>query len=92
MNSLTSVALTGQAVLAVMRGDFRTDARMLEAYDWLNKHSQSGEVILADYSNSNRMPQYTHYTAFCGYSNTVKFAEKQRVIGLFLDPATSNEF
>lgn len=92
MNSLTSLALTGHAVRLVMRGDFRTDARMLAAYDWLNKNSQSGEVVLADYSTSNRMPRYTHNTVFCGYSNTVKFSEKQRVVDLFLDPATSNEF
>jgi hypothetical protein len=91
MNSLTAVALTGQAVRLVMRGDFRTDTRMLEAFDWLNKHSQSGEVVLADFLTSNRMPQYTHNTAFCGYSNTVKFSEKQRMVDLFLDPATSNE-
>jgi hypothetical protein len=92
MNSLTAVALTGQAVRQVMRGDFRTDTRMLEAYDWLNKHSQSGEVVLADFPTSNRMPRYTHNTAFCGYTNTVKFSEKQRAVDLFLDPATSNEF
>ena len=92
MNSLTSVALTGKAVRLVMRGDFRTDARMLGAYDWLNKHSQTGEVVLADYSTSNRMPRYTHNTALCGYYNAVKFSEKQRVVNLFLDPATPNEF
>jgi hypothetical protein len=91
MNSLTSVALIGQSVRGVMRGEFRTDARMLEAYDWLNKNSQPGEVVLADYSTSNRMPQYTHNTAFCGYSNAVRFSEKQEMVRLFLDPTTPNE-
>ncbi len=92
MNSLTAVALTGQAVRFVMRGEFRIDTRMLEAYDWLDKHSQSRDVVLADFVTSNRMPQYTHNTAFCGYTNTVNRSEKERMVDLFLDPATSNEF
>jgi len=91
MNSLTALALTGQTVRAVMRGEFRIDTRMLEAYDWLDKHSQSRDVVLADFVTSNRMPQYTHNTAFCGYSNTVNRSEKEQMVTLFLDPATSNE-
>jgi hypothetical protein len=92
VNSFTSIALAGQAVLLVARGDFRTDSLLLEAYSWLNAHSRANDVILADFDNSNHLPQYTHNSVFCGYVNTVRLDDKLKVLKRFLAPGTSNEF
>lgn len=92
VNSLTSLALVGHATLLVTRGDYRVDTQQLEAYSWLNSHSQSDEVTLADFDNSNHIPQYTHNIVFCGYPNAVNFAAKLRSLQKFFDSATSNDF
>jgi len=92
VNSFTSIALVGQAVLLVTRGDFRADVQLLDSYSWLNVHSRAEDVILADFDNSNHVPQYTHNVVFCGYDNAVHFSDKLRDLQQFLDPKTSNEF
>ena len=92
VNSFTSIALAGQDVLLVTQGDFRADSRLLEAYSWLNVHSRANDVILADFDNSNHIPQYAHDNVFCGYDNAVHFDDKVKAIQQFLDPKTSNEF
>jgi len=92
VNSFTSIALAGQDVLLVTQGDFRADSRLLEAYSWLNVHSRANDVILADFDNSNHIPQYAHDNVFCGYDNAVHFDDKVKALQQFLDPKTSNEF
>lgn len=92
INSFTSIALVGQAVLLVKRGDFRVESQLLEAYSWLNTHSQTGDVILADLDNSNQIPSYTHNIVFCGYLNAVNFDHKMKAMQQFLKPETSNAF
>src|SRR5258708_30215490 len=39
VNSATSIALTGQAVQFVARGDFRADSQLFQAVRWLDDHS-----------------------------------------------------
>jgi hypothetical protein len=92
VNSLTSVALTGQAILLVRQGDFRADSNLLEAFSWLNAHSRTDDVIFADFDIASLIPQYTHDNVFCGYDNAVHFDDKFRAIQQFLDPQTSNKF
>lgn len=82
-NSLTAIALTGNSWLLVKRGDFRIDANLLQAYAWLDSHSDPHEIILADYQNSNLLPQYTHNRVFCGYYNAVHFSDKSKALDLF---------
>src|SRR5208283_2625587 len=55
LNGLTSAALTAQAVRQVLKGNYRIDQHLLEAYSWLDRHSQSNELVLADFDNSNRI-------------------------------------
>src|SRR5439155_759219 len=92
VNSFTSIALAGQAVVLVMRGDFRAERQLLDAYSWLNSHSQSRDLVLADFDNSNQIPQYARTSVFCGYINAVRFADKLKALQRFLEPETSNEF
>jgi len=92
VNSFTSIALTGQAVLLATQGDYRADSRLLEAFSWLNAHSRADDVIFADFDMANLIPQYTHDNVFCGYDNAVHLEDKFRAIRQFLDPETSNEF
>lgn len=92
LNSLTSAALTAQAVRQVVKGNYRIDHHLLEAYLWLDRHSRSNELVLADFDNSNRIPQYTHNRVFCGYINTVRFNEKEEAVDQFFRPNTSNTF
>jgi hypothetical protein len=92
INSLTSIAVTGQAVLQVKRGDFRWDANLIEAYSWINSHSSPGDLVFADYDNSNRIPQYSRNNVFCGYVNAVNFAEKFNAMSLFFNPGTPDSF
>lgn len=92
VNSLTSAALTTQAVRLALRGNYRIDQRLLEAYSWLDRHSKSNELVLADFENSNRIPQYAHNRVFCGYTNTVRFGEKKDAVDMFFASGTSNAF
>jgi len=92
VNSFTSIALAGQAVVLVMRGDFRAERQLLDAYSWLDSHSQSRDLVLADFDNSNQIPQYARTSVFCGYINAVRFADKLKALQRFLEPETSNEF
>ncbi len=90
VNGLTAVGLTAQTARLAWRGNYRLDQGLVEAYNWLDKHSQPDELVLADFDNSNRIPQYTHNRVFCGYSNTVRFAEKTEAVDLFFALGTSN--
>lgn len=92
VNSFTSIALTGQAILLATQGDYRTDSHLLEALSWLNAHSDTDDVIFADFDTANLIPQYTHDNVFCGYDNAVHFDDKLTAIQQFLDPQTSNTF
>ena len=92
LNSLTSLALTGQAVVLARRGEFHTDAAKMAVYSWLDQHSQKNDVVLADLDIANEIPQYTRDVVFCGYGNAVDFARKTRQLKQFLDPATGNAF
>jgi len=91
-NSLTSVALTAQAAWLARKGDFRIDANLVNSFRWLDAHSRRDDVILADFENSNLIPQYTHSVVFCGYINAVNFDEKLKQIREFLSPASSDNF
>ncbi len=90
VNGLTSVGLTAQTARLAWRGNYRLDQGLVEAYTWLDSHSQPDELVLADFDNSNRIPQYTHNRVFCGYSNTVRFAQKTEAVDLFFTSGTSN--
>ncbi len=92
VNSLTSLALTGQAVVLARRGEFHTDAQKIAAYAWLDQHSQKNDVVFADFDIANEIPQYTRDVVFCGYGNAVNFQEKARLLKQFLDPAATKAF
>ncbi|HTS35252.1 MAG TPA: hypothetical protein VMH04_06245 [Candidatus Solibacter sp.] len=92
VNSLTSVALTGQAVVLVKHGDFRTDSELLTAFSWLDAHSQRDDVTLADFAISNEIPAYTHNIVYCGYLNAVNFDFKMKAMQEFFGRETSNGF
>ena len=92
VNSLTSIALLGQALIQVKKGDFRSDQNLLAAYWWLDEHSQPDDLVFADFENSNHIPRYTHNRVFCGYLNTVKLIEKGRAGNEFLRPGASDNF
>jgi hypothetical protein len=92
VNSLTSLGLTAQAARFALKGNYRIDQGLLDAYSWIDHHSQSNDLVLADLENSNRMPRYIHNRMFCGYYNTVKFDEKKMAVDRFLAPDTPNPF
>lgn len=92
VNSLTSLALTGQAVVLARRGDYDTDAQRIEAYSWLENHSQKGDIVLADFEHSNEIPQYTGDIVYCGYYNAVHFLEKYRILQQFFQPVATTQF
>ncbi len=91
LNSLTSIALAGQAVLLAAHGEYDYDSRVLAAFSWIDHHSQSRSVVLADFDVANHMPQYTHNHVFCGYINCVNADEKLKALHDFLNPQTANE-
>jgi hypothetical protein len=92
VNSLASWTLVAREVKEVRQGEFRVDAGVLEGYAWLDRNSHSGAVVLADYDNSNRHPQYTHDNVFCGYYNAVRYSEKRQEVDRFLSPETTNAY
>lgn len=92
LNSLTSVALTAQAAWLAKTGDFRVNADLVSSFHWLDAHSRPDDVVLADFENSNLIPQYTHNVVFCGYINAVNFQEKLKQVQGFLNPATPGDF
>ena len=92
VNSFTSIALAGQAVVLVAKGDFRDDSQMRAAYSWLNAHSQPWEVVLADFETSNEIPAHTRSSVFCGYLNTVRLDQKLKEQRQFFDPAVTNGY
>jgi hypothetical protein len=92
VNSFTSIALTGQAVMLVMNGEYRTDTQLLAAYTWLDGHSRSSDAVLADLKTSNQMPQYVHNSVFCGYGNAVRVDDKLKLMNEFFSTDTSNDF
>jgi hypothetical protein len=92
LNTFTPLALTGQAVILAKNKDFQTDANLLSAYAWLNGHSNPDQLVLADYENSNQLPQYAHNRMFCGYDNAVKFAEKSTAVDLFFSTGATDRF
>jgi hypothetical protein len=92
VNSFTSLALTAQAAWLVRKGDFRVNATLVDAYSWLNTHSAFEDIVLADFDNSNQIPQYTHNVVFCGYINAVNFNQKFETLQQFLKPGASSQF
>lgn len=92
LNTFTPLALTAHAVMLAKNQDFQIDANLLAAYTWLNDHSQSDQLVLADYENSNQLPQYAHNRMFCGYDNAVNFAEKSTAVDLFFSQSATDEF
>lgn len=92
VNSLTSLALTSQAVLLAAHGDFRVNAGLLQSFSWLDTHSHADDSVLADFDMSNNMPQYTHNVVYCGYPSAVDFANKVDNQRAFFDVRTPNEF
>ena len=92
VNSLTSLALTGQAVVLARRGEYHTDAQTIEAYSWLEQHSQRGDVVLADLELSNEIPRYTGDIVYCGYYNAVQFAQKNQSLKKFFQPGATDQF
>src|SRR5205823_7384434 len=91
-NNLTSIALTAQAAWLARKGDFRIDANLVNSFRWLDAHSRRDDVILADFENSNLIPQYTHNVVFCGYINAVYFDEKIKQILEFLCHVSSDNY
>ena len=89
VNSLTSVALTGQVIVLAAKGDFRMNQQQREAFCWLDRHSDANDLVLADFEISNHLPQYTHNAVFCGYGNTVHYAEKSQAQLSFFKADTS---
>jgi hypothetical protein len=92
VNSLTSIALTGQAVVLAVRGEYAIDSGLLAAYRWIDAHAESTDVIFADLYNANMMPQYIRSRVFCGYGNAVRADEKLKDLQNFFAPTTSQEF
>jgi len=92
VNSLTSLALAGQAVVLVAHGEYRIDSDRLAAFSWLNAHSQPGDITLADLETSNRLPQYISSRVFCGYGNAVHADYKLKAVREFFKPQTANGF
>lgn len=92
VNSFTSIALTGQAILLASRGDYRIDAHLVEAYSWLDVHSGPRDALLADFGNSNAMAQYVHSSVFCGYPSAVHALDKMQALREFFAPDGSNDF
>ena len=88
-NSLTSIALTGQAIVLAKKGDFRVNTKLLEAFRWLDGHSAPNDIVLADFDLASQVPDYTHNVVFCGYANAVDVQHKLGVLAEFLDPRTS---
>ena len=91
VNSLTSIAIAGQAVVLVLQGDFRIDTQLLDAYSWLNQNSSPRDIVFADLDHSNQIPGYSENTVYCGYLNAVNLEEKEKAVQRFLDPQTSND-
>jgi hypothetical protein len=92
VNSFTSIALVGQAVVLAVHGEYRTSTDLTAAYSWLNANSQPSDVILADLDISNAMPQYIAARVFCGYSNAVRADDKLREMRDFFNPQTTSQF
>ena len=92
LNSLTSVALTSQAVTMVMQGHFWINVPLLSSFEWLDHDSNPRDVVLADFVNSNLLPQYSHISVFCGFYNIDRFVDKATAQILFFEPGTSSEF
>jgi hypothetical protein len=92
LNSLTSVVLTNYAVIVVMQGDCRINVALLSSFEWIDDHSHPGDLVLADYWNSNLLPQYAHVNVFCGHYNIDKFVYKAAAQMRFFEPKTSSEF
>jgi len=92
VNSFTSIALAGQDVVLIRRGEYRADIQMLNAYSWLNDHTQANDVILADFDHSNELPHVVQSKVYCGYINAVNLDGKIWAVNQFMDPKTPAVF
>jgi hypothetical protein len=95
LNSLSSLLLIKDYTKATLKGEHRTDARLLAAYSWLDAHSEPREIVLpsSSYPVGNEIPRYTHNTVFCGYHfNTVLFREKDEMLRNFFRAETGDSF
>ena len=92
LNSLTSLALTAHAMATARKGDFHVDSALLDAYKWVDSHSQPNDVVLADFDVASNIPQFTKNVVFCGYISAVDFDGKLKALNAFLAPGTTNDF
>jgi hypothetical protein len=92
VNSFTSIALTGQATLLAANDDYGIPANLLQAFSWLDTHSQAADIVLADLDTANTMPQYIHNRVFCGYGNAVNVDRKLKALQTFFDGEAPNQF
>jgi hypothetical protein len=93
LNSMTSLLLFRFYLIEVTQGRHRTATEQIEAYEWLQDHSEPGDVVLASYRIANQIPRYTHSTVFSGYSYaTVNYAEKTEMVRRFFQANTHDRY
>ncbi|MBD3412639.1 MAG: hypothetical protein GF397_05940 [Elusimicrobia bacterium] len=95
VNSLSMVWIYRTKIQEIMQGLYRTDRNLLVAYEWLEKHSASRDVVLPSsvYPIGNQIPRYTHCSVFCGYHYvTVAFREKKAMLEEFFQKDTSDTY
>jgi hypothetical protein len=93
LNSLTSILLLGTYVRAVAEGKHRTGMPLIEAYRWLQEHSEPRDVVLAAFPIVNQLPRYTHASSLAGYGyTTVDFPRKAAMMRKFFRADTDDGF
>lgn len=70
-------ALSGAPPVAIPTGQ-------IAAYDWLNVHAQTGEVVLSSFATGNQIPAYTNLRVYVGHGpETLDAVEKEHLTGRF---------
>jgi hypothetical protein len=92
VNSFSSATLWRATIFELEQGKHRTPYDLVNAYQWLARHSGPRELVLAGEEDSNRLPRYSHNTVFGGYFTTVAYPHKKALVQQFLDPATTREW
>ncbi|MBD3271110.1 MAG: hypothetical protein GF384_01065 [Elusimicrobia bacterium] len=95
VNSLSMILAYRSKIREVAHGMHRTDRTLLEAYTWLDTHSNPRDIVLpsAVYPIGNQIPRYTHCSVYCGYHFvTVEFKKKEKIVERFFLSQTPDSF
>ncbi len=82
----TNINHLGNTFLMLKKGNYPwyLEKKTVEAIKWLDKNSDSQEVVFASYETGNFIPRFSRHKAFIGHwDQTINLVEKEKVVENF---------